>query len=288
MPLFLFISGRFTKKQNLKQSLIKISLLLETYIVFQLFNHFNLDIVECRPVSLWFRMPATVSWYLLTLIYYRLLIAFIPERFLLRKKIIIPVLFVVSLLAGFFPLSYDFSVQRSLVYMVFFYMGYSTKDVDFKKIFMWLRSWICVVLIISFYLLFYLYNIDISKISSCARTYYQITDLNYFVTLLVRVFVLLSAVILSICFMKVTSYIKALPLLSKIGKTTLLIYIYHIFFAKIYQHFVSIFELPNGVFACIVYSLITLIIVMLMSKLTFFSWILNPISQTHTFLKLNK
>ena len=281
MPLFLFVSGRFTKKQSLNKSIIKIVYLLETYIVFQIFNHFNSDIVECRPISLWFRLPATVSWYLLTLVYYKLLIAVSPAKLLTRHQIIIPALIVLSLLAGFSPLSYDYSTQRTLVYMIFFYLGYCTKDKDFTELFRWLRPWMSFVIIGCFFLFFYFSGLDISKIASCARNYYQIPDYGYMKIMLIRGFVLLSAVVLSLCIMKLTEYLKGLPFITPIGQTTLLIYIYHIFFAKTYQHFNNIMDVPNGVVACIIYSLVTLAIVMLMSRLSFFSWVLNPISKTY-------
>lgn len=254
---------------------------METYIIFQAFNHFDSDIVECRPISLWLRLPATVSWYLLTLIYYRILIFFVPERWLSNKTIVIPILLCVSILAGFFPLSWDFSVQRTLVYMIFFYLGYCTKDIDYSIFLKRLNLWMCIAILFCYYMFFYLSHIDISHISSAARTYYMIADYSYIMAMLIRLLVIVSALILSLCFMKLTVYIKDKPIITKIGQMTLLIYIYHIFFAKLYQHFNAVVNIPNGIIACVLYSLLTIMIIVFFSRLKLFTWVLNPISKTY-------
>ena len=287
MPLFIFVSGRFSKKEDYKIALFKIACLIETYLVFQLFNHVNVDIVECRPISLWFRFPATVSWYLLSLVYYRLLIIIIPEKILNKHEIIIPFLIVVSLISGFAPFSWDYSIQRTLVYMLFLYLGYRTKFVNYTDILNRVKQWPCIVLLVVFFLIFYITNFDISKISSCARNYYSITGFSYFETLSIRAGVLMSAVVISLCIMKLTSLIKS-TFLSKIGRTTMLIYIYHIFFAKIYQHFNQLVDIPHDTIACFIYSVMTILIIMMISKMSLFTIILNPVSKAIQYLHHKK
>lgn len=120
MPLFVFISGRFTYKKtksNFKKSIWK---LLEPLIVFQ-FIMCSLVFVQTGVVSFKLLLtPWWVLWYLLSLIYWRLIIQLLPTKILNNAGIVIFASFCISLIAGFLPFNRFLSIQRTLSFMPFF------------------------------------------------------------------------------------------------------------------------------------------------------------------------
>lgn len=110
MPLFIFISGYFSRKKKKAELPASIWKLLEPLIVFQALTLLPRFIVKGFSFSA-ILTPWYVLWYLLSLIYWRLLIQIIPDRILNNTKLILIVTFCVSILAGFLP-SVDFFQYR--------------------------------------------------------------------------------------------------------------------------------------------------------------------------------
>ena len=124
MPLFIFISGYFSRKKNKEGFLRSIWKLLEPLIIFQIVALlFYKDSVKIRDIfTPWFML-----WYLLSLIYWRLLLQIIPDKILRHKKLILFSTFCISTLAGFLPFDRFLSIQRTLSLMPFFFLGYYMK-----------------------------------------------------------------------------------------------------------------------------------------------------------------
>ena len=130
MPLFVFISGYFSRKKNKKVFWLSIWKLLKPLIIFQsiaiLIFKSNVSFIDI--ITPWY-----VLWYLLSLIYWRLMLQMIPNKILNNKKSIIIFTFCISILAGFSPLNTIMSMQRTLSFMPFFFLGYCMRD---KNIFL--------------------------------------------------------------------------------------------------------------------------------------------------------
>lgn len=130
MPLFIFFSGYFSRKKEKKDFLPSIWKLLEPLIIFQIVA---LLFYEKKNISIGtIFTPWYVLWYLLSLIYWRFMLQFIPEKILKHKKIIITGLFCLSIFSGFLPLGKILSLQRTLAFTPFFFLGYFMKN---KKIY---------------------------------------------------------------------------------------------------------------------------------------------------------
>ena len=102
MPLFIFISGYFSRKKD-KELWPSIWKLLEPLIVFQsvavITKLINGGETSFRDIL----TPWYVLWYLLSLIYWRLILQVIPEGILRNAKLILPTTFGISILTGFLP-----------------------------------------------------------------------------------------------------------------------------------------------------------------------------------------
>ena len=128
MPLFIFISGYFSKKQSL-------SLLgggnKRLVILFLIFNtaYLALDVALGGGIGLHRLLsPAFALWYILSLIYWRIILQLVPQRVLDRRGFVLAVAFIVSFGAGFIPMGGELSFQRACSFFPFFMLGYYAKQ----------------------------------------------------------------------------------------------------------------------------------------------------------------
>ena len=165
MPLFIFVSGRFSHVRDRKRYMKNILRLLETYIVFQIIRT-TIPILLGDEFS--FKCiitPKWILWYLVALIYWRLMVYFIPERILKQRKKVLLTSICISLAAGFIPVGYPFVVQRSLTFLPFFVMGYYSSEVNIQKYINKIPYYLAVcVLVGAFMLLFFVLNTNLARV----------------------------------------------------------------------------------------------------------------------------
>lgn len=125
MPLFVFISGNYSRKKDWKAFWPSIWKLLEPLIIFQAIGllFYVGDPLSIRTIF----TPWYMLWYLLSLIYWRLILQVIPDRILKHTKLVLVTTFSISILAGFLPFDRFLSLQRTLALMPFFFLGYYMK-----------------------------------------------------------------------------------------------------------------------------------------------------------------
>lgn len=125
MPLFVFISDNYSRKKDWQAFWPGIWKLLEPLIIFQAIG---LLFYVGDPLSIkTILTPWYMLWYLLSLIYWRLMLQVIPDRILRHTKLVLITTFSISILAGFLPFDRFLSIQRTLALMPFFFLGYYMK-----------------------------------------------------------------------------------------------------------------------------------------------------------------
>lgn len=121
MPLFIFISGYFSRQKDKKNFWPSIWRLFEPLMIFHIIGLlFYTDSISIKTIL----SPWWVLWYLLSLIYWRLLLQFIPRKILKHMRLILVSTLCISILAGFLPFNRVLSLQRTLALMPFFFIGY--------------------------------------------------------------------------------------------------------------------------------------------------------------------
>ena len=125
MPLFVFISGYYSRKKDWQPFWSSIWKLLEPLIIFQVIGlaFYVSDPLSVRTVL----TPWYMLWYLLSLTFWRLMLQVIPDRILRHTKLILITAFSISILAGFLPFERFLALQRTLALMPFFFLGYYMK-----------------------------------------------------------------------------------------------------------------------------------------------------------------
>lgn len=123
MPLFVFLSGYFTRPKNPLKQWQDSVYLLKLFAVFQLIDIglryiFTPDTISWRTCF----SPAFALWYLICLFYWRILISYIPRD--CNSILVVGITFLLSLGSGFIPLNNELGFQRFFSFMPFFTCGY--------------------------------------------------------------------------------------------------------------------------------------------------------------------
>lgn len=126
MPIFIFITGYFSKgiDRQRKTDLIKVLL---PYFLLQLYHLIFTKTTGLGSGSFNAAIPTFQNWYLLGLFIWRLLIPY--YNFLSRKNAVITSFFI-SLSVGFVPQFNKFlALHRAIYFMIFFVLGYFSPNV---------------------------------------------------------------------------------------------------------------------------------------------------------------
>lgn len=122
MPLFVFVSGYFSRrKESLWEGVKRLVIL---YLIFNT-AYILLDIVLGESLTIArILSPSFAMWYLLSLVFWRIMIHFMPEKLESRPWLLIMVSLLVSIGVGFVPVGTQLSFQRTFAFLPFFMGGY--------------------------------------------------------------------------------------------------------------------------------------------------------------------
>ena len=277
MPLFIFISGRFSHVHNRETYKYRIIKLVETYLVFQtiyaiiaLFAGKNLTIAN-------FTKPFWVSWYLLTLAYWRLMVYYIPQKWLQMRKTVLIFSICISIAGGFIPVGYHFAIHRTLSFLPFFVMGYYSTDIDLHKVFNRIPSFIAVATLIAYFVITYITSgYEYAFILHCP--YKDWLTIPAFIMTTFPVFRCLFICIVIILSVMILKLVRPSSHLAKWGERTLFIYIYHTLALKLLFQLIFRNYLPQNEWILAVYAILITMGLLYLSRYKVFNMLLNPIS----------
>ena len=278
MPLFIFISGRFSQIKNKRKYISGILRILETYILFQVI--WGLIIWSVSKSSFSFvsllMWPNWTLWYLLSLVYWRLMVAMIPRKIIDDRPLsILVACFFISILGGLIPVGAQFSLQRTMAFMPFFFMGYYSTKIDIMKYINKIPLKVAIIFIVFVYILIYFkLNFNITYITNSTTPYISISSMSSFLCCFARGGLLVLAIILSMMVMRI---VRSQSYISNWGAKTLVIYMFHSFAIKVINVFISRGYIPQNEVLLFVYAVIITLILAFLSQFKLFYVLLNPI-----------
>ena len=266
MPLFVFVSGYFSRKKDIREFFWNCLKLIEPLIVYQVimrsYLFLSTGVISIKEIL----TPWWVLWYLLSLFFWRLLLQILPDKILSRTMLVVASAFIISLIAGFLPLDRMLSLQRTLAFMPFFFMGYSTRG---KNLFIAKKYRVyCVlflILTIAFPIFFSSYLGDLNQADPYETPYRAFS----------RMLVFGLSIPMSIAFMNIC---PNTPWIAKQGKLTMQYYIYHAIIIFALMKFVTKFDLPISLLSAVLYTIGIIIVIALFSYFPFFTKLTNPSS----------
>ena len=266
MPLFIFLSGYFSQKKDFRKFLPSCWKLAEPLIFFQLiclaYGYFASGEIAIETVF----TPVWGLWYLLSLLWWRILLQVIPDKILSCKKLVIIVSFAIGILAGFFPFDCFLSLQRTLAFLPFFMLGYYMKG---KSLFVEpkYKLWSGLFLVSVFVLLSFINkdNLDLNH----SDPYHDILEMY------LRLCSFALCIPMSLAFINVCPSTKWL---ATQGKYTLHYYLYQIFVILFFLKVFKGVEFPQNLFVVFLIVMLIILCIWLLLRISFFQKITNPSS----------
>lgn len=227
MPIFVFISGFFSKSDNSTSS----QKLLRLLILYILANGFFCIIMGLIYGQLNLVTPFYMTWYILALIVWRLIIKHIGNI-----KGILFISIILAIVCGFYQdVTNKLAISRIICFFPFFLMGYKLSQEKIKKlrqiptlykILITLFSLLTVAMLSLTLLLQANINLD-------ALTMAPYTNNS---DAIIRILIMVFAVIMLLLHLLLSTN-KKIPIITTFGKNSLTIYIFHRIFALIFNYF---------------------------------------------------
>lgn len=259
MPVFIFISGYFAKFDKNKIVFNQIPL----YIIFQtLYILFERTILKTEAVYQ-FTQPYWILWYLFVMILYSVLIPLYSTKNTKKQIFVILITLIASLFIGYEKnIGYSFSLSRFFVFQPYFVMGlyFAQAEHAFLSKFSHISKrkamiyYALITFLIVFSSVFVLCaDIPVSMLYG-SFAYKKASDI--FIRLMLFAvslsFILFFTVVLK------NNINKEIPLVSKIGKNTLPVFLLHGFIMKLIKY--GVLSINSNYFLIILYTLFILLL----------------------------
>lgn len=231
MPVFLFLSGYFAKFDRKKL----VFGLIVPYFIFQtLYRCFDAWVIKSTKVELIYTKPWWITWYLFALIVYYFLIPLFDVEKKEYRVLFFAAAIVLSLLSGFDnSVGYVMSLARIASFFPYFLAGFYMRKIGEKEQpSAWIR-WTFAAIVIGM-TSFILSTGRISKKMLYGSYSYEAADYS----------VGIKAMLMLIAFAWIVVWLwivpkKYVPILSKIGRYTMPVFLLHGFIVKLVGKWVS-------------------------------------------------
>lgn len=283
MPLFVFVSGRFSHINDKKKYLSRMLLIFESFMVFQ--------IIKCSKLFFtgegwtWYDalIPKGTLWYLACLLLWRGLVYVIGQRFLHDHPLFILTISLLSgLVIGLTPIT-DGTCVRLFALSIFFFLGYYSDGMKLKS---FLNSIPLRLIIPGLALLFIFAGITLNediRFLIYFASYKQTPNIHPLWLASARLGLYVFAIIVSGLTMRI---ILSKPVFANYGKYTLHIFLYHTFLVLALRELICRCNIPHNSFLLFAYAIIICFgLAYLSHHFRIFGILLNPISH---FLSMHK
>ena len=269
MPLFILISGYLTKspeRQTARDMWKGVLNLFVTLVIFQFLSGLMVLAVGGDVIASIKVFPFGILWYLLSLIYWRIMLYYTPKALLRKPYIYLAIALVASVLCGLTHLGRFLSIQRTLNFYFFFLLGYYYRQGSLDT--RWWKNNILhgATAVVLLPLIFWLYP-RCGNIMNGAD-HYTLSGIPE------KALILVCSTAMSLL---VFNIVRDYKWLRTIGKDSLFHYLYHIFIVS------GLFLLsyndhwPTTFPFILLHTAVTVALLLLMSKVPLFRWLIHPL-----------
>lgn len=260
MPLFIFISGYFTKVgQKTNKAISDATHFLSLFVFFNLF----MWLVIPREVNYRSLLtPQYAMWYLLSMFYWKSAVIFLSDIFFTKRNLIW--ITIVSCIIGFVPfISEMLSFNRTICFACFFAAGIMARKYDLISRIRNVPLWValsCTIGSLIFVISFYHYGL---------RYVYSNSYNFHALPFIERCLNMLMASMIGISLIRI-SQLRFPHWVSYIGQKTLFIYLYHTFFIALFPYIARYLHFTDNILTSLLSSIVIIVLLLAMSKITLF------------------
>ena len=274
MPLFILISGYLTHSPEQEPPRVMWRRILDIFVTLLTFHVISVLWVVIDHgdyVRAAIAFPFGILWYLLSLIYWRIMLYYSPRWLRNRPVVYLAFALLVSVLVGFTWWGNTLSIKRALNFYPFFLLGYFYHQGLLNK--RWwsntkLHAAVSVVLLA---LIFWQFP-ECGKVMNGAD-HYDLAGVPE------KIAILACSISMCLFFVNIVRDVKWLRV---IGKESMFYYLYHIFLVCIpLYELVKVFDLPSTFPYMVLYTAAVTLTLFLMSKVKFFKWLTHPTRRLH-------
>lgn len=284
MPLFIFISGYFSKNTNPQKIIFSIFKLLEVFLIigliWYLYGVIRYGYSTMPSFFFLFIKPKWALWYLLSLCFWKIFSCILLSH--LNHKLLFALSIIICLSIGFIPqIGLDYSLSRTFVFYPFFVLGNLINQDLIENIRK--HNKVFAMLSIIGIFIFMMLNDDIFPLSVLyGSESYFIVGYNPVTLFLFRFIFIIAAIYISYCVIIICPNNK---MLSKYGKHTLILYIFHPMLILLFEHMIfPEFHISLNIWIVLIEFIFVSFILCLITKINFIQYIINPISSTHGYI----
>lgn len=273
MPLFVFISGYFSKNITWDKLKKSFKTLLPAYLVFQIILSIPNMLDGSFSLFNFFTSPQGVLWYILALLYWRIAFYFVPKIKFLNFPAVIILSVLMSFFIGLVNYPVFLAIAKTIAFLPYFALGYYCTENTIEKIRGWNKIISIIILLVAF-VLAYIFTTSDFVLNLYGEFSYKYAFNSISKGLLWRIVSIVGAIILSCAVINLST-----TKFHKWGGNTLGIYLLHAPLVYIgYTALLKTFELSPDLGIALVASAVIVSLCILMLRIKLFQYMVNPSS----------
>lgn len=271
MPLFIFMNGYFYKHRTLSEEIKKCLPLLEICIISHLlFIYLSSGNISIRKLVNFGYDP---SWYLLSLIYWRLMSSYFFEKFNIKKTIYFSIILEIVTFVIIPHYGGFFSIMRTFQFFPFFIIGYAFKG-KLNNIGRYNKLIISLGILSLSYIIYTSSRLQHQCLfqRDGLLQFTEYTDHSLLWVFLFRYSIIICSIFICALILVLACNYKVIQKVSNWGQKTLFIY----FGQTLLYPFAN--KYCDTLFSSLIASVLTIIILTYISQKHISRWIMNPIT----------
>ena len=269
MPLFILISGYLTRhpsQQTAGEMWRGVANVFIILVIFHVLSWIMVYFYQGNVLRAMGNFPYGVLWYLLSLIYWRIILYYTPRALHDRPALHLGIALALSVLCGLTHLGNTLSIQRTLNFYIFFLLGYYYRQGMLPT--RWWHNNVlhCLIALVSLPLLLWLFPRCGNLLNGA--DHYALSDIPQ------KLLILAASISMSLLVFNITPDMKPMR---QIGRDSLFYYVYHYFiFDLSLAPVIRGFQWPLTLPYMLLYCAITMTVLWLLSKNRVFRSLAQP------------
>lgn len=276
MPAFIVLSGYFFHKgKRFWKGILGLAIV---WVIFQILyfgdpidvNGGGQIIDGLLDNLIHFYKPASVLWYIFSLICWRIITYYTPEKMIDKPSLMLLMAFIASIVACFVPLGRELSFQRTFAFYPWFLVGYYAARFNLWYRLQHTSIWLSVLVVLGYFVLIFLLPFTIPQ--SMLVEFFSFWEYPQMPVL--RVISYLWMFPITLAMLRLLSCCKVF---ASEGSKTMFYFIYHVYLIWALRMLVKTLEFPTEWYFIVIYTIFALCILWSLNNIQMLRYLISPL-----------